>query len=328
MSSNIQHERLHKIHQTIRARSGVNRKILADRLEVSTRTIQRDIDFLRNRYCAPIEFSAERGYFYSEPEWELPAVRLSERDLFALLIARRAVELYRGLPVAGSLNRIFRKIAGTLSDKIDVYPDYPPERHLSFAPEPLLEVDERVWSRLLGAIRNKCSIQMQYASRNSGGIRKKQVDPYHIINMQGDWYFYGWDHMRDRVSQFLLHRVKSIRILKISFEIRDDFDINKITESSFGSFGSSEKLKTVRLIITGNMGELMAERQFHPQQSVTPAKGGFEIRFPVSAAGKRPFYNVIQWILSMGRDVEILAPQQLRELVRDEILAMKKNIEK
>jgi predicted DNA-binding transcriptional regulator YafY len=327
MSSHIQHERLNKIHLFLRSHSKTTRQSLAEKLEISPRTVQRDINFLRDRYGAPIEFSPESGYYYNEPEWEFPAFRLSERDLFALLIARRAVALYRGLPVAKNLSRIFDKIAGSLSNKIEIHADYLSEKHLSFAPEPLLEVNEKVWSGLLGAIRNQRSIQMRYASRNSGEISEKQVDPYHILNMQGDWYFYGWDHARNRISQFLLHRIKSIKILKSQFNVHADFDIKNITENSFGSFGSSEKMKTIRLRITGNMGELMADRQFHPQQSVKSVKGGFEIKFPVSAAGKRPFYNVMQWILSMGRDVEILAPLQLKQLVRDEIFAMKKNME-
>ncbi|MFO7936970.1 MAG: WYL domain-containing protein [Kiritimatiellia bacterium] len=328
MAGNVQFERLYRIENHIRSCSKTTRRMLAEKLEVSMRTVQRDLDFMRDRLEAPLEYNQDKGFYYSEPGWRIPDFTLSERDLFSLLIARRAVALYRGTPVAERLTHIFNKLAGALSDKIDIHPDYPSAGILSFAPEPVLEVDEKVWSRLLGAIRNRRSVLMRYNSRGSADVTERRVDPYHILNMQGDWYLYGWDYLRERVSQFLLYRIASIKKLRHSFEVSDTFDIRKITESSFGSFGSAEQLKNVRLRITGDMGELLADRQFHPRQKVRKLSNGFEISFPVSSAGSKPFYNVIQWILSMGRDVEIISPQQLRTLVHREILAMKKVIEK
>ncbi len=328
MAVNGQFERLFKIDAFIRSRAIVTRGLLAAKLEVTKRTIQRDLDDLRYRFEAPLEYSPARGYYYSEPSWEMPSVQLTERDLFSLLIARRAVAMYRGTPIADRLKEIFNKVAGSLSQKIDVHPDYPSEGILSFAPEPVLEVDEKVWSRILGAIRKQRSIQIMYASRHSREHSERRVDPYHILNMQGDWYLYGWDYLRNRVSQFQLHRISSVKIRADIFDINTDFDIRTITNNSFGSFGSAEKLKNIRLRITGNMAELLAGRQFHSQQRVKNIREGFEISFPVSSSGKRPFYNLIQWILSMGRDVEIISPKQLKTLVREEIQQMKRNIEK
>ena len=328
MAENAQFERLFKIDSYIRGRTKITRGILAEKLEVNKRTIQRDLDDLRYRFEAPLEYSSDRGFCYSEPNWEMPSIPLTESDLFSLLIARHAVGLYRGTPLADKLMQIFNKIAGSLSNTIHVHPDYPSGGILSFAPEPVLDVNEKVWSRLLGAIRNQRSLQITYQSRQSGEKTERRVDPYHILNMQGDWYLYAWDYLRNRVSQFQMHRICTAKVLKETFDVRQEFDIRKITSSSFGSFGSAEGLKNVRLRITGNMGELLADRQFHPLQKVRNIRDGFEISFPVSSAGKKPFYNVIQWILSMGRDVKILAPKQLKTLVHEEILAMKNVIEK
>jgi predicted DNA-binding transcriptional regulator YafY len=328
MAVNAQYERLFKIDSYIRGRTKVTRMLLAEKLEVTKRTIQRDLDDLRYRFEAPLEHNPERGYFYSLPNWEMPSIPITERDLFSLLIARRAVGLYRGTPLEERLTQIFNKIAGSLSKTIKEHPDYPSGGILSFAPEPVLEVNEKVWSRLLGAIRNSRSLEIVYQSRHSGEQSKRRIDPYHILNMQGDWYLYAWDHLRNRVSQFQLYRISTVKVLKEVFEINSGFDIKKITECSFGSFGSTEKLKNVRLRITGDMGELFAGRQFHPQQTTKNIRNGFEIAFPVSSAGRKPFYNLIQWILSMGRDVEIISPKQLKTLVYEEILAMKNVIEK
>jgi predicted DNA-binding transcriptional regulator YafY len=329
MADRLQWERCLKIEKRIRDGGFPSRSILAEALEVTERTIQRDVTFMKDRCGAPIAVSRSRGgYFYTEPAWFLPSVPLTEGELFSLLIARQAVAQYRGTPVVQALETVFNKIAGSLKDTITVHPDYAAGGILSFAPSAALAVDETVWNRLLLAARNRQSVRMRYSSRKSRETAERTVDPYHILNMQGDWYLYGFDHRRDKICQFQLHRIQSIKVLEQTFDLCPDFDLNAIVNSSFGNFGSADDLKMIRLHITGDMAELLEDRIFHPQQTVRKRQSGFEISFPVSASGNRPFFHIIQWILSMGRDVEVLAPEQLKELVREEIGLMKEKTKK
>jgi predicted DNA-binding transcriptional regulator YafY len=329
MADRLQMERCFKIDSKIRTEKFPSRRELAAELEVNERTVQRDITFMKDRFGAPVAVSRKNGgYYYTEPTWFLPSVPLTEGELFSLLIARQAVAQYRGTPVFQTLETVFNKIAGALSDKITVHPDYLTGGILSFAPTNVLPVDETVWSRLLQAARDRQTVRMKYSSRKSRQMAVRTVDPYHIINMQGDWYLFGHDHKHDRICQFQLHRIQTVEMSDRTFDISPDFDVKTIVNSSFGSFGSAEELQTVRLRITGDMAELLKDRNFHPQQKIKKCAGGFEIRFPVSAAGTRPFYHIVQWILSMGRDVEILEPEQLKQLVREEIRLMKEKIEK
>ncbi|MBM4152301.1 MAG: WYL domain-containing transcriptional regulator [Kiritimatiellaceae bacterium] len=329
MADRLQMERCFRIDSKIRTGKFPSRIELADDLEVTERTVQRDITFMKDRFEAPIAVSRQNGgYYYTEPTWFLPAVPLSEGELFSLLIARQAVAQYRGTPIFQTLETVFDKIAGALADKITVHPDYLTGGILSFAPTNVLPVDESVWSTLLQAARSRQTAQIEYSSRKSKETALRTVDPYHIINMQGDWYLFGYDHRHRKICQFQLHRIQKAELLDTVFDISPDFDLKTIVNSSFGSFGSADDLQTIRLCITGDMAELLEDRNFHPQQNVKKRPDGFEISFPVSAAGNRPFYHIIQWILSMGRDVEIIEPSQLKQLVREEIEAMKKNIEK
>jgi proteasome accessory factor B len=329
MADRLQWERVLKIEKRIRDGSFPSRSFLAEELEVTERTVQRDITFMKDRFGAPIASSRrDGGYFYTEPAWFLPSVPLTEGELFSLLIARQAVAQYRGTPVVQTLEKVFNKIAGALADTIDVHPDYAVGGILSFAPIAALPIDESVWNCLLKSARNRQSVRMEYSSRKSKETAARTVDPYRILNMQGDWYLYGYDHRRKKICQFQLYRIQSVKALDQPFTIDPEFDFDAIVNSSFGSFGSADDLKTVRLHITGDMAELLEGRSFHPQQKIKKKADGFEISFPVSAAGNRPFFHIIQWILSMGRDVEVLDPQQLKELVCEEIRLMKEKTEK
>lgn len=91
--SNTQSERQIYIDQQIRKGTCPSAADLAARFECSERTIKRDIEFLRDRLNAPIQWNRSRnGYFYSEPTWGIRSLILSERELSALLAAPQALK--------------------------------------------------------------------------------------------------------------------------------------------------------------------------------------------------------------------------------------------
>ncbi|MCC5851137.1 MAG: WYL domain-containing protein [Verrucomicrobia bacterium] len=316
-------ERAHALVDYLKKERFPSRLDMARTLEVSTRTVQRTLDFLRDRFQCPLAYSHEhRGYHLTDSAWFLPRVMVTEGELFSLLIARQAMAQYRGTPVENSLRKIFEKIADDLSERISVHPDHTDATHLSFAPLPVLDVREEVWNTLLAAIREQRVVHIQYHSHRSAKTRGRNVDPHHILNMRGDWYLFARDHDRKRICQFQLHRVQDAQKLERRFERDPSFNAAEIIRSSFGNFASQEDLVTLRLQIGGDMARLLADRQFHPQQRVKPRADGFEISFPISAAGDRPFYDILQWILSMGRDADILAPPALKTRYQEEVKAM------
>ena len=74
--------------------SGVlaNCRRMADEYEVSPKSIMRDIDYLKYQRDAPIEYdSQKKGYYYTEEKYTLPAMDISESDLFAICLAEKAL---------------------------------------------------------------------------------------------------------------------------------------------------------------------------------------------------------------------------------------------
>lgn len=111
------------IDQRIRSGQAPNCRQLAAGLEVSRRTILRDIDFMRYDLGAPVEYDpARRGYVYTEPNWVMPSVRITEGELFALMVAEKALDAYAGTPWAEKLGRVFERMIGSLPDRIEVAP--------------------------------------------------------------------------------------------------------------------------------------------------------------------------------------------------------------
>ena len=86
-----------RIHQAIQSGKFPNASKLARELEVSTKSIHRDIEFMRDRLELPIEYDGSRfGYFYTEEVNAFPTVQITEGEIFALLVAEKALQQYRG----------------------------------------------------------------------------------------------------------------------------------------------------------------------------------------------------------------------------------------
>ena len=102
--SNIPVHRIHLIDEEIRRGTYPNKKILAKKLEVSERTIFRDLEFLRNFYNAPMEFDAARnGLYYTDPDFYVKSVTLSEGELFSISLFDKLLSQYKNTPLEKKL---------------------------------------------------------------------------------------------------------------------------------------------------------------------------------------------------------------------------------
>ncbi len=85
-------ERMMRMHQRLKAGRYPNCRKLAEELEVSSKTVQRDIDFMRYRLGLPIEYDQLHfGFYYTEPVSSFPNIEISEGELVALYIGRKAL---------------------------------------------------------------------------------------------------------------------------------------------------------------------------------------------------------------------------------------------
>jgi proteasome accessory factor B len=139
-----------------------NARQVADELEVDPRTIQRDIEFLRDRCGAPLEYDPVRhGYSYRDPTYRLTLTDLTEGELVALLLAERALQTFRGTPYAAELARLFRKIAAFLPEHITIDLE-----HLaglpSFRVAAVAEIDPKLFATLARATRESRPLRVRY----------------------------------------------------------------------------------------------------------------------------------------------------------------------
>ena len=115
---------MHRIHAALLGGTYPNCATLAREIEVSVKTIQRDIEFMRDQLDLPIEYDeSKRGYWYTEKVTGFPSVQITEGELMALLVAGKAMEQYRGTPYERQLKAAFDKITAGLNETITFSPE-------------------------------------------------------------------------------------------------------------------------------------------------------------------------------------------------------------
>src|ERR1041385_8713379 len=114
-------ERMLRIHQAIQSGKFPNASTLARELEVSTKSIHRDIEFMRDRLDLPIEYDGSKfGYRYTEEVNAFPTVQITEGEIFALLVAEKALQQYRGTSFEKPLLSAIKKMEQSLPDTISL----------------------------------------------------------------------------------------------------------------------------------------------------------------------------------------------------------------
>src|SRR5215471_6544315 len=103
--------RFQEIFHAIKTNRYPNRTQLARSIEVTTKTIQRDLDYMRYQLGLPIEFDYARGgYYFTRPINDLPLFQLTESELVSVFVAQKALEAYRGTPFEQPLRTAFQKL--------------------------------------------------------------------------------------------------------------------------------------------------------------------------------------------------------------------------
>jgi predicted DNA-binding transcriptional regulator YafY len=314
-----QFRRLLFIDRKIREGRYPNCTSLGAEWEVSAKTIQRDIDYLKYDLDAPIEYdSAKHGYHYTESSYKMPAINISESDLFSVCIAERALKQFENTPLYDKLTKIFDRIEQSLPSKVSADPAWI-ENRIFFSPEAATMVDSDVWETIAGALRENRSISISHTSPGKTKVTKRVVDPYHLVNFKGEWYLSSMCHLRESVRTFAVSRMKKVEMLKEEFEMPDDFTKEKMFGDTFGIIWSAD-IHDVKIKFPPSAAPYIAERVWHPDQKIKTAKdGSLTLEFKTNHLNE-----VKDWILSWGPNAQVKSPPVLIDKIKASLSATMK----
>ncbi len=216
-------ERLLRLDELLREQGRQTAETLAAELERTERTIRSDIEFLRNRYGAPIQFSQQKGWYYTDPDWRLPTVALTQGELFALTLGARMLRTYAGSAYAQELEGAIAQLAQRLPEQTWVDLQQLAEQNMLFRTGAELDLNPEIWQCLEQACQKRKRVWMRYATPGKP-VSEREVDPYLLHISQANPYMTGWCHKRQEVRWFRVDRIQAVELQKEQFEIDAAFD--------------------------------------------------------------------------------------------------------
>jgi proteasome accessory factor B len=312
-------ERMLRIHQAVSSGRFPNASTLAAEIEVATKTIHRDIEFMRDRLGLPVEFDPRRnGYHYTEEVSAFPNIQITEGELFALLVAEKALQQYRGTNFERPLLSAIRKMEQSLPDTISLNLAEM-EQTISFRTraEPILNLE--IFDALARAVSQRQQLELAYRKPGQRQTEKRLIDPYHLANINGEWFLFAHDHARQDVRTFVPARIQSVQPTGETFERPQKFSLEKRLRDSFGVHSGEGEYEVV-IRFNARAADYIREKKWHESQRLRELKGGgVELRMKLSS-----LMEIERWILSWGGDAKVLKPRELVEAVKQSAKAILK----
>ncbi len=313
-------ERMLRIHQELEKGHYPNASKLSRDLEVSTKTVHRDLEFMRSRLNLPIEYDGTRfGFYYSEEVSAFPTMQISEGELLALVVAEKALQQYRGTNLEQPLLSAVRKIEQSLPETISVsLSDVQQTISFRTSAEPILDL--ATFSELSKAAAERQQVELIYRKPGQREPEKRVVDPYHLANINGEWYLFAFDHLRKDIRTFVPSRVKAVRRTGAKFVRQEKFSLDQRLRGSFGVHSPEGEFQ-VAILFSPRAADYIREKKWHESQRlIERAQGELELQMKLSSLGE-----VERWVLSWGGDAVVLRPRQLAKSVEAAAKAIMKS---
>lgn len=306
--------RILEIDREIRSGKYPNSTYLGKKFEVSRATIMRDIEFLRDRYDAPLEYDQiKNGYYYSDKNFFIQSVMLSEGELFTVSTIMPLLEQYKNTPLEESFKKIMGKITEMLPDKVSVDSSFM-NGGIKFISDPLPAIDEEIFNKIFNAAKLHKTIEYSYRSLSRQGYAKRKLNPYQVICQKGNWYICGYCHSHNDIRIYALSRIKDLVITEEHFKMDESFKIEKYIDPSFGIWTTTEEPQKIELLFDKNINTYILERTWHATQEIEQKDdGSVYLSFMTNQ-----FQETLHWVLSFGRSVKVLNPPKLAEAVQAE----------
>ena len=199
----------------------VNATQLADKFEVSIRTIYRDIRSLEESGI-PIHMEEGKGYSLMDG-YTLPPIMFSEAEANALITAQQIILQNKDQSFKDEYTNAITKIKAVLkTDKKDKTKKL--ESRIAYIKNYNRDVSSNNLISIQSAITNQALTHLEYRALYNSKLTIRDVEPMAMYHTQENWIMIGWCRMREAYRDFRLDRIEKLNITTDRFDDRE-FDL-------------------------------------------------------------------------------------------------------
>ena len=293
------------------AQGRCSRRELAEALEVSLKTIARDIGAL-SLFPIVEEREGIDVFYRLAPGARPPSVRFSAEELGALLLAQTSIlSALADSPHAQAVRSAFAKLELLQRDSGFRGRRGLPEVFQSSFETPAGPPEHRD-ALIEAALARRC-VRLRYFTAERDAESERVVDPYHLHLHPHGLHLIAFCHQRREFLYFSVARIRELSTLELGFDpAARPLELDAFLATVFDGRRGLPLLE-VTLRVREPSAHWARERFFHRSQEIREVEGGIEIRFCSGAPEA-----IAARVLGLGPDCEVLAPPSLRRAVAEQ----------
>jgi predicted DNA-binding transcriptional regulator YafY len=308
-------ERFYKIDLLLKERQVVSFALFEEKLGMSRASVKRDLEYMRSRFHAPIEYDRKsNGYRFVEPSsgprYELPGLWFSSSEVLALLTTLQLLaNLQPGL-LDRQLAPVVMRLRGILGGGDHSWEEVV-KRIRIFQPERRQGRIEH-FSVIAAALLKRMRLMIKHYNRKEDRETIREVSPQRLVHYRDNWYLDAYCHLRNDLRSFAVDAIREAVIKETPAREVRDAELDEYLSSGYGIF-AGRKVEWATLRFTPEAARWVSAQSWHPKQRSRVEKDGSYV-LEVPYAEDR---ELMMEILKYAADVEVLGPDALRKRVGD-----------
>jgi predicted DNA-binding transcriptional regulator YafY len=312
-------ERFYRIDRLLRDHKVVTLERFLDDLGVSRATFKRDLEYLRDRLNAPIEWDREnRGYRLAlqaagAPGYELPGLWFNDSEILALLTMEKLLEEIEPGVLGSRLEPLRQRLSRLLESPEHTAEEVRSRIRILRAASRARRI--RHFETVTFGLIKRRRLHIEYFVRSRGERTRRDVSPQRLVH-RDNWYLDAWCHAANGLRSFALDAVREAALLEEKARDVPARELDRVLAAGYGIF-SGERVQWAKLRFSAQRARWVASEEWHPQQrSGFDPQGRYVLEVPYS---QEP--ELLMDILKFGPDVEVLEPETLRGKVAEALTA-------
>ncbi len=303
-------DRLSAILIQLQSKKVVRALEIADRFDISIRTVYRDIRALEEA-GVPIGAEAGVGYFIMEG-YNLPPVKFSKEEAGAILMASKLAEQQTDHSIKKNLSDALYKIRSALKVEEKDYLESI-ENNIEVLHMPHKTPDSNFPDHFLSDIQTALAqnrvLNFDYYSNYNDSFTNRDVEPLSLCYYSRHWHLIGFCRLRNDLRDFRSDRIMKLRSTETNFDPSAHGDYTGYVESII----QGSDLEEVVIRFSKEAVRYVKEyRYFMGYMSSEYTDSFEEMKFMTS-----DLENFARWALSFSDSAEVLSPTPLRERVSE-----------
>ena len=275
---------------------------LADRFEVSLRTIYRDI---RTLEASGVPIYSEAGVGYALMDgYRLPPVMFTREEVSSFIAAEKLMQKFTDPALGNHYASAMYKLKSVLRSTDKDWLSNIESKVVMQTAEPMFNDNSpNTLAVLFESIAEKKQILLSYKTFESDETNERNIEPVGVFHDHNNWYFLGYCHLRRDYRQFRTDRIQRIQ------KTDSNFTIEHNSLDSYLSKNETIPTTKVRILIDKKISRYLGtEKKYHGFISEREVDGKIEMTFMCKDIES----GFPRWFLMFGDYAEILEPEKLK----------------